>query len=112
MTLKAGVDSILNDLGKTLTLRSVTEGSYNVNTGGVTNTTSDTSVIGMLLNYKDLQRDGDIIQQGDSKIVIKTGTAPDIQDIILDGSVQYRVISVRQIEESGNDVVYICQVRQ
>lgn len=114
MTLLNCATDLINDLGKALTLRKVTEGVYDPSTGGVTNTTADTSVKGMLLNYRDGQFDGDIIQVGDRKILLRASDSvvPEIQDIVLDGSVEYRIINVRQIEEAGTDIVYICQARQ
>ena len=115
MTLPTDSTYLINDKGKALTLRKVTEGTYDPSTGGISGqTTADTSVKGLLLNYNDRQFDGTIIQRGDRKIVLRSsdGVIPEIQDIVLDGSVQYRLINSRQIEESGNDVVYICQGRQ
>ena len=113
MTLKTASTKLINDLGKALTLRKVTEGSYDPSTGSASNTTADTSVKGMLLNYNDRQFDGNVIQRGDRKIVIRASDSviPEIQDIILDGSTEYRIVEVRQIEEAGTDVIYICQGR-
>lgn len=114
MALRNEVTKLINSVGKTLTLRKVTEGSYDPSTGGISNTTADTTTKGMLLNYMDMQFDGDIIQHGDRKIVLRAtdSVTPEIQDIVLDGSVEYRLIDVRQIEEAGVDIVYICQGRQ
>jgi hypothetical protein len=104
---------LINDIGKALTYRRVSKGAYNTSTGLATNTTTDTSVKGIVLNYKDNQFDGDIIQRGDRKIVLRASDSivPDVQDFIIDGSDYYRIISVRQIEQAGADLVYVCQGR-
>lgn len=115
MTLESEVTILINSIGKTLTLRKVTEGAYNTATGAVDGqSTADTTLKGMLLNFKLREFDGQLILQGDVKIVIRAsdGVVPEVQDIVLDGSVEYRLIDVRQIEEADDDVVYICQGRK
>lgn len=115
MTLTTASTQLVNDIGKALTLRKVTEGTYDPSTGAVgSQSTADTSVKGMLLNYKDEDFLDSLIQRGDRKIVLRAsdGVVPEIQDIVLDGSVEYRLVDVREIEEAGTDVVYICQGRQ
>lgn len=112
MIMDYPVALVINEVGKDLTLRKITEGDYNPATGSVVNTPADTTVKGMLLNYRDSQVDGSIIQQGDRRAVIRTGDAvPEIQDILIEGSTQYRIIDVRTVEYSGNAVIYSCQVR-
>lgn len=113
MTIEAELRSLINDIGKPLTLRKVTEGTYSPSTGLITNINTDTSVKGMMLNYKDSQLDDDIIRRGDRKIVLRAsdGVVPEIQDVVLDGLVEYRLVNVRQIEQAGTDLIYVCQGR-
>lgn len=115
MPLEQHVTRLINDIGDSLTLRKVTEGTYDPSTGAVSGqTTADTSVKGMLLNYKDYQFSDSQIQRGDRKIVLRASDAvsPQIGDLVVDGSVQYKIVDVSQIEESGDIVVYVCQGRQ
>lgn len=113
MTIEPDLRQLVNDIGKALTLRKVSEGAYDPATGLASNTNSDTSVKGMVLNYRDSQFDGDIVQRGDRKIVIRAsdGVVPEVQDLVLDGSDNYRIVNVRQIEQAGTDLVYVCQGR-
>jgi len=115
MTLETYSTKLINDLGKALTLRKVTEGTYDPTTGAISGqTTTDTSVKGMLLSYRNKDFEGTLIQRGDRKILIRASDSvvPEVQDIVLDSTIQYRLVDVRQIEEAGADVVYICQGRQ
>lgn len=113
MSLLSHVTNLINDKGKTLTLRKVTEGTYNPATGSVSNTTADTSTYGMMLNFKDQDYDGTIIQRSDRKVVLRVdGVVPEIQDQIIEGGDTYRVLNVRTIEEAGTDIVYILHVRK
>lgn len=114
MTLQSSAKQLINDIGKALTLRQVTEGSYDPATGALSGgSNTDTSVKGMVLMFKDNQFDGDLIQRGDRKIVLRASDSvvPKNNDIIIDGSDQYRLIEVRQVEEAGTDVIYTCQGR-
>lgn len=115
MTLQNDVAILIDEEGKAGTLRKVTEGVYNTATGSVSSTTADTSVMLMLLNYSDYQRQNELIQSGDRKALIKSKgltVIPEIQDILIAGGQEHTIIDVRQIEQSGTDVVYICQVRR
>lgn len=115
MSLLSHVTQLVNDIGKTITLRTVVEGTYDIASGSLTGgSTTDTEVKAMFLGYDDPLFDGEIIQRGDRKVVIRAsdGVEPKTQDILIEGSTQYKVISVRQIEQAGTDVVYICQARQ
>lgn len=114
MSLQDEAGTLIDDMGRAATLRRVTEGSYNPATGASANTTADHAVMVLLLNYKDYQRQDGLIQAGDRKAVIKAkdlAVVPDIQDILVVGSDQFRIINVGQVEQSGQDVIYICQVR-
>lgn len=113
MTIEPDLRQLINDIGKALTLRKVSEGAYNPATGAAINTTTDTPVYGLVLNYKDGQFDGDIIQRGDRKIVLRASDSvvPEVQDLVIDGSDEYRIVNVRQIEQAGTDLVYVCQGR-
>ena len=113
MTIEPDLRQLINDIGKALTLRKVSEGAYDPATGAATNTDTDTSVKGMVLNYKDGQFDGDVVQRGDRKIVLRASDSvtPEVQDLVIAGSDQYRIVNVRQIEQAGTDLVYVCQGR-
>jgi len=116
MTLQDCSATLIDDIGKTVTLRK--EGNdadnYDPATGVMTNSTTDYSTKAMLLNYRDNQFDGEIIRRGDRKAVLKAkglAVVPEPQDLIVIGSSEWRIVNVRQIEESDTDVVYICQLR-
>lgn len=115
MTILTEATQLINDIGKAMTLRKVTTGSYDPTSGAINGTTTiDTAIKGMLLNYQDRQFDGDIIQRGDRKAVIRASDSviPTNQDLLIAGPETLRIINVRQIEQAGTDLVYICQVRE
>lgn len=107
------VVGLIRAIGKNLTLRVVSGGSYNAATGQLSGgSQTDNTVKGMLLSYSDSQRDGEMVQKGDRKAVLEADTLPSIQDILIDGSDEYEIINVTQIESNDSDLVYVCQIRQ
>jgi len=105
---------LIDDIGIDVTLTSVTQGTYNPATGTKTNSTSDSTVKAMLLNYRDSEIDGTLILQGDRRIVIaaRGAVVPETDDLITANSIEYRLISVRQVSEASNALIYSCQARQ
>jgi len=114
MSLQEAAALLIDDQGRPATLRRVTEGSYVPATGTAANTTADYPVMVLLLNYTDFQRQDGLIEAGDRKAVIKAqdlSVVPDIQDLLIVEAKELRIVNVRQVEQSGQDVIYICQVR-
>lgn len=105
---------LIDDIGKSVSLRKVTTGAYDPATGQSSNTNADERVRAMVLNYKDREKDGSKIQFGDRKIVIaaKDATTPKIDDLIIDGSATYRLIDLQIVEENAASVIYVCQGRE
>ena len=112
-TIKPELTYMVNDMGKSLTLRSVAEGAYDPSTGVVVNTNTDTSTIGMLLNYHDRQFLDTNVERTDKKIVLRAtdGVVPKINDIVIDGTKEYKIIDVKIHQQKGVDLVYVCQGR-
>lgn len=115
MSLQDAAAQLIDDVGISATLRKVTEGSYDTDTGTVPGgSTSDLTVQALLLNYSDFQRANTSIDARDRKAVIKAkdlASPPDQQDILIVGSVEFEIISVQEVQEAGSSVIYTCQVR-
>lgn len=108
------VYDLIDDIGKSVTLRSVTTGVYDPSTGGVSESTNDQTVRAMFLSYKDNNRDDSLILRGDRKIVIAArdvSREPSLEDLVISGGNSYRLKNIRIIENNDSDVVYVCQGR-
>ena len=116
--LKAGITDIMTEVGSSITIRKVTKGSTFVNsdpTQGKTKVTADTVANCVFYDYKDWMINGDTIKYGDRKALISLGglsITVDEDDLIVDGSVIWKVISVERIIVSGVEVTDICQIRE
>jgi len=87
---------LINKYGKSITLTSVTTGSYNPATGSVTNTTSAASVKALVEDYKTGFADG-LVKIGDKKFTVAAidlSSSPKPGDTITLGSATYSVIRV------------------
>lgn len=105
---------LVDDEGRAMTLRKVAGGAYNPSLGTATVTPVDYAVKGFVLNYKDNLRDGTIIQAGDRKAVIKAkglAVPPLPNDFIVIDNREFAIVNARIIEQKGESVVYICQIR-
>lgn len=111
--------TLVNRFGKSVTLRAVTTGTYNVSTGSVTNTTSDTTVKAYFGNYTLEEMDGSSIVKGDRKVVVNTLdtsnvsiTEPKVGDLIVGEDDTVSIVSVQKILSGTTPTCYICQVRE
>ena len=114
-----GLYTLLNQHGKTLTLKKNTVGSYNPATGTVNKTTTTHSVKGYFFDYVDNMVDGDAVQRGDRRVVLKTvdtrGSAlqkPDPDDLITYGGETVKVVKASIIESGGAPKCFLLQVRR
>lgn len=112
--MQTEIQALLTHTGKSLTLRKLTQGSYNVATGNVDGSSyADTTVTGHLINYKDSER-GDLIRQGDRKALIAAkglAVVPTAKDRIRENTIDYEIVSVHKITKKSAVIAYICQVR-
>lgn len=114
-TLAQDALDLLSDMGETLTLKKVSTGSYDPSTGSATETTTDYSVTGTFINYKQGHIDGSLIQRGDRKALIAAKgltVDPAIDDKITGVDDSVRVVAVQKIREGGSTVAFFCQVRE
>lgn len=112
--MQAEIQTLLTYTGKPLTLRKLTQGSYNVATGNVDGSSyADTTVTGHLVNYKNSER-GELIRQGDRKALIAAkgmAVEPTAKDRIRENTTDYEIVSVHKITKNATIIAYVCQVR-
>lgn len=83
-------------------------------TGEPQTPSSDTTITGngYPSSYRDSEIDGDVIQVSDVRLILeKVTTRPEVNaSAIVDGTT-YRIQAVQNIRKTGEDVIYICQLR-
>lgn len=113
--ITAEVLAQLTKYGRDVTLTVNNEGDYDPSTGTVSgDDTTDYTVKGLLLGYKDRDIDGTRIQANDRKCIISASglsPVPATGDILTASSVSYSVISVKTYEVNGTTFAYVLQIR-
>ena len=106
--LKKAASASLKKLGGDVTIRRVTTGSYNTTTGAITESTSDTTIKGVLSNVTRSQVN-DLIESQDKQLTISAGDitfAPTTKDRVVISSVEFKIIQVLTNEKNNTAVSF------
>jgi len=106
--LRKVASKLMAKFGGVATIRSVTLGTYNTTTGAAAETTTDTTVRGVL---EDVRRSevNDLVQQGDKRLMIAAAdlaSAPTTADRVIINSRSLQIIEVRTIEQDNTAITY------
>lgn len=107
----------INDKGRAVTLRAVTQGTYSAASDALTgNSTADASIKAVITDLTEKDDDfGDLVERGDMKALIAASglsAAPKPADVLLDGSTQYRIINVLTVKPGSTALLYKLQLRR
>lgn len=106
--LRKVASKLMAKFGGTATIRRVTVGSYNTTTGAVAETTTDTSVRGVLEDVS-LREVNDLIQASDKRLIIAAAdvvNAPTTADRVIISNVAHQVIQVTTIEQDNTPITH------
>ena len=106
--LKKAASASLKKLGGDVTIRRVTTGSYNTTTGAITESTSDTTIKGVLSNVTRSQVN-DLIESQDKQLTISAGDitfVPTTKDRVVISSVEFKIIKVLTNEQNNTAVSF------
>lgn len=108
-SLAAGALDALTEAGQTVTLRTYSSGTYDPAAGSATTTYTDSSRIGVVLDFGSGQTmtRGSLIQGGDKRLLLEaTGAAPTLKDHFIINGVEYVTVSIGEINPAGTPVLY------
>lgn len=115
-TIAANALQAIQDAGTAITVTRETVDAFDPSTGDVTpGATLVASGYGVQTRYSRRDIDGTVIQIGDMRLLVASSGlafAPEQNDTITVDSVAWDVVNVEPITPSGEDVLYICQVRR
>ena len=106
--LKKAASKTLSKLGGDVTIRRVSTGSYNTTTGAITETTSDTTIKGVLDNVSRSQVN-DLIEAQDKILTISAGDltfVPTTKDRVVISSVEFKIISISVNEQNNTPISF------
>ena len=106
--LKKAASKTLSKLGGDVTIRRVSTGSYNTTTGAITETTSDTTIKGVLNNVSRSQVN-DLIESQDKILTISANDitfVPTTKDRVVISSVEFNIISISVNEQNNTPISF------
>ena len=106
--LKKAATKTLSKLGGDVTIRKVTAGSYNSTTGVIAETTTDTTIKGVLENVTRSQVN-DLIEQQDKLLTISANDldyVPTTKDRVVISSVEFKIVQVVINEQNNTPVSF------
>ena len=106
--LKKAASKTLSKLGGDVTIRRVSTGSYNTTTGAITETTSDTTIKGVLDNVSRSQVN-DLIESQDKILTISANHitfVPTTKDRVVISSVEFKIISISVNEQNNTPISF------
>lgn len=115
--LALGADRSIRRAGRAVTLRRITNSAYDAATSKTTTATLNQNGMGVLFPYAPgiAEQSGGLIRSDDQYCllsVVGISFEPQTGDILIVGSVQYKVMRVDLLKPAGTAVLYTLQVRK
>jgi len=107
-SLRKTATKLMAKFGGLATIRRIVPGVYNPTTGTISQTTTDTSIRGVLQDV-NLREVNDLIQATDKRFLIAAGDVPNpptATDQVIIGGVTHQVIRVDTIEQDNTPITY------
>ena len=107
------VSNAMKQAGGDVTIRYVTAGSYDTSAGTISQSTSDTTVPGVL-EAVNLSEVNELVQAGDKRLTIAAddvATAPETKDQVVISSVVHQIIAVESNEQDATAMSYVLTLR-
>lgn len=101
--LKPTATRLINDFGKNIKIKRITEGAYNVETGTITNTETVINLIGVISSPKINEIDNTLIEKTD--LIITVSDEVSLEDIVSIDGKDYTIKSILPLY-SGNLIAY------
>ena len=102
--LKPTATRLINDFGKNISIKQVAEGTYNIETGTITNTETIINLVGVVSSPKINEIDNTLIEKTDL-IVTVSDVLVSLEDIVTIDGKDYTIKAVMPLY-SGNLIAY------
>ena len=107
-SLKKVSSKLITKFGGDVTVRIVTAGAYDTSDGTISETESDTTIKGILVDV-NLREVNELVQAGDKRLTVAADdltTAPETKDRVVISSVVHQIIRVETTEQDNTAITY------
>ena len=101
--LKNKATRLINDFGKNIKIKRITEGTYDVDTGTITNTEIVINLIGVISSPKINEIDNTLIEKTD--LIVTVSDEVSLEDIVTIDGKDYTIKAIMPLY-SGNLIAY------
>lgn len=108
LSLRKAASKLVGKLGGDVTIRAVTVGDYDANTGTASETVSDTVVKGFVENV-NAREVNDLVKAGDRRLTIAAAdlaSTPSTSDKVVISGVVYQIVNIETIEQDNQAITY------
>lgn len=105
---------LLEQFGQTVTRNASTAGTYDPATGASVVTDTSSSRTGVLLDYSgkgEMYANGNLVIQGDKKLLLDGSGTAEMTDSYVIGSTEYSVVSIKELNPGGTVVMFEIHAR-
>lgn len=111
--MAAAAHELLTEFGATATLKKISAGAYDTNTGTATRTETSSTITLYDMDASGKDIDGTIIKTGDKRAMISaTGSAPENGDLINYLAFDWSIVSVTRENINGLSVMFYAVIRR
>lgn len=106
-------EEIVTEFGQAITVKSVTQGAYDTQTGQITSIVTEITTIGVLFDYGEKDINGTTVLKGDKKVLIKPVglTNVTVNDSIVINGEEYHITMVTQTNPAGTNLLWEVSIR-
>ena len=101
--LKPTATKLINDFGKNISIKRISEGTYDVDTGTITNTETVINLVGVVSSPKINEIDNTLIEKTD--LIVTVSDEVSLEDIVTIDSKDYTIKGILPLY-SGNLIAY------
>lgn len=103
---------LIDSKGRSVTVRSTAGQTFDPITGTFTGGSTDTPLKAVFSQFKREEIDGTMILRSDKKVILSgLDITINSNDLIMDGSQQYRIVDILAVQPAETTVIYIVQAR-
>lgn len=109
--LASTAEKLIENFGEELVYKEITKGAYNPATGTSADSTVESNIFAVKMDYKSGEINGTTILNGDVKLLVK-GNGFKIDSYFEISNEDYRIVSINELKPGDTSIITEIQVRK